>query len=370
MDDFIARRARPQIFNLKPYVAGKPIAEVKRELGLNDVIKMASNENPLGPAPLAVKAVMGQLRDMHFYPDSSCYELREKLASRLQINSDCLIVGNGSDEILKIIAETFLNFGDEVILPQPTFSEYEFCATVMGAVCRPVPLVNNTHDLTGMLDGVNAKTKLIFICNPNNPTGTVLSATALAEFMDRVPRDILVVIDEAYSEYVENPAFCSGQVLLGKRPQTIILRTFSKLYGLAALRLGYGISSPAIISALSRVREPFNVNSLAQSAGMAALDDEEHIAKSRRLNRSGKDYLYQALAALGLDYTLTEANFIFIDTGQDARQVFQGMLKKGVIIRSCDVFGCPTAIRVTIGTTEQNQRFITALQAVLQEFEG
>lgn len=198
----------------------------------------------------------------------------------------------------------------------------------------------------------------------------MVSATALAEFMDKVPPDILIVVDEAYSEYVENPAYCSGQVFLGNRPQSIILRTFSKLYGLAALRLGYGISSPAIISALGRIREPFNVNSLAQHAGMAALDDEEHIANSLRLNRSGKDYLYQALAGLGLNYTPTEANFIFVDTGQDARQVFQGMLKKGVIIRSCDVFGCPTAIRVTIGTAEQNMRFIAALQSVLQEIEG
>ncbi|MGI6435793.1 MAG: histidinol-phosphate transaminase [Syntrophomonadaceae bacterium] len=370
MDDFIARRARPQIFNLKEYVAGKPIAEVKRELGLDDVIKMASNENPLGPSPLAIQAVMEHLGEMHFYPDGSCRDLKEKLASRLQINPDCLIIGNGSDEILKLIATAFINPGDEVILPQPTFSEYEFCATVMGAVCRPVPLVNNTHDLTGMLGAINAKTKLIFICNPNNPTGTVVSAAALDEFMDRVPQDILVVIDEAYSEYVENPDYGSGQLLLGKRPQTIILRTFSKLYGLAALRLGYGIGNPAIISALGRVKEPFNVNSLAQHAGMAALDDEKHIAQSLGLNRSGKDYLYQALAALGLAYTPTEANFIFVDTGQDAGQVFQGMLRLGVIIRSCDVFGCPTAIRVTIGTAEQNQRFVAALQSVMQEIKG
>jgi histidinol-phosphate aminotransferase len=370
MDDFIDRQARPQIFNLKPYVPGKPIEEVKRELGLTDVIKMASNENPLGPAPLAKQAIIEHLGDMHIYPDSSYRDLKAKLALRLQVDTDCVAVGNGSDEILKMLAEAFLNPGDEVILPHPTFSEYEFVSTVMGAKCIQVPLLNNTHDLKAMLECVSPRTKIIFICNPNNPTGTMVTGEALSGFINRLSRDVLLVIDEAYSEYVESPEYRSAQALLEKRPQTIVLRTFSKLYGLAALRLGYGISSPAIISTLERVREPFNVNSLAQYAGMAALDDAEHIAESLRLNRCGKAYLYQVLAGLGLEYTPTEANFIFIDTGRDAGMVFRGMLKKGVIIRSCESFGCPTSIRVTVGTPEQNQRFIKALQSVLQEIEG
>jgi len=370
MDDFIARQARPQIFNLKPYVPGKPIDEVKRELGLTDVIKMASNENPLGAAPLAKQAIMKYLDDIHLYPDSSCYDLKAKLASKLNIGPDCIAVGNGSDEILKMLAEAFINPDDEVILPYPTFSEYEFVGTVMGAKCIKVPLRNNTHDLKAMLEHVNPRTKVIVICNPNNPTGTIVSGQALREFAKELPQDVLLVVDEAYSEYVDHPDYESAQGILGYRPQTMVLRTFSKLYGLAALRLGYGISSPEIIQTLEKVREPFNVNSLAQYAGMAALDDVEHMASSLELNRSGKAYLYQALAEMGLNYTPTEANFIFIDLGRDAGMVFRNMLNKGVIIRSCESFGCPTCIRVTIGTMEQNQRFIQALQAVLQEIEG
>lgn len=367
MDGFVASKARPQIFDLKEYVPGKPIAEVKAELGLADVIKMASNENPLGPSPLAINNVKRYLEEMNIYPDGSCRELKDRLASHLEVNPDTLIIGNGSDEILKLIASTFLNPGDEVILARPTFSEYEFCATVMGAACRIIPLIENTNDLNGMQAAINAATKIIFICNPNNPTGTIVSGTALARFLDEVPDDILVVIDEAYREYVDSVSFQSGQVFLSNKPQIIVLRTFSKIYGLAALRLGYGIGHPSVISALNRVKEPFNINSLAQWAGIAALDDEEHITKSLALNRNGKDYLYRALADMGLAYTPTQANFIFIETGQDAEKVFHGMLRHGVIIRSCVTFGCPTAIRVTIGTSEQNRRFIAALKSVFRE---
>jgi len=370
MDDFIARRARAQVFNLKPYVPGKPIDEVKRELGLTDVIKMASNENPLGPAPLAKQAIIEHLDDIHIYPDSYCFELKAMLAARLNIGPECIAIGNGSDEILKMLAEAFINPGDEVILAYPTFAEYELVSTVMGANCIKVPLRNNTHDLPAMLEQVSPGTKLVFICNPNNPTGTIVSRQALGEFVRELPRDVLLVVDEAYSEYVDHPDYESAQAMLGQRPQTIVLRTFSKIYGLAALRLGYGISSPEIINTLERVREPFNVNSLAQYAGMAALDDVDHIALSLELNRSGKAYLYQALAEMGLNYTPTQANFIFIDLGRDAGTVFLNMLNKGVIVRSCESIGCPTSIRVTIGTMEQNRRFIQALKAVLQEIEG
>ncbi len=367
MDAFISRQIRPQVFDLKEYIAGKPIAEVQRELGLDDVIKMASNENPLGPSPLAIQALTEKLKELHFYPDSSCRDLREKLAAHLGVDNNSLIIGNGSDEILKLIATAFLNPGDEVIVPQPTFAEYEFCATLMGAISRPVPLINNTHDLDGTLAAISPKTKLIFICNPNNPTGTMVSASALTEFVDQVPPEIVLIFDEAYAEYVEDPAYGSGQLFMDKRPQTIVLRTFSKIYGLAALRLGYGISNPAIISVLNRVKEPFNVNAMAQQAGIAALDDKKHLAQSLTLNRRGKEYLCQALQAMGLCYTKTQANFIFIETSQDANRIFMEMLKRGVIIRSCASFGCPTAIRVTIGTAAQNLRFITALQEVMQE---
>lgn len=369
MQDFINRQARPQIFNLQPYVPGKPIEEVKRQLGLTDVIKMASNENPLGPSPLARRAIIEHLDNVHIYPDSNYFDLKAKLAANLNIASECIAVGNGSDEILKMLAETFVVNDDEVILPCPTFSEYEFVSTIMGATCVRVPLEDNCYNLNAMLKCVNTKTKIVFICNPNNPTGTVVPGQELREFITQLPAEVLLVVDEAYSEYVENPAFVGAQAFLQARPQTIVLRTFSKLYGLAALRLGYGISSPEIIAALERVREPFNVNGLAQYAGMAALDDTEHIARSLETNRVGKAFLYKELKALGLRYAPTEANFIFVDVGRDAGEVFRGMLNKGVIIRSCQSFGCPTSIRVTIGTMEQNRRFITALEMVLKEIE-
>lgn len=370
MNNFIKRRARPQIFDLASYAPGKPIEEVKRELGLSDVIKMASNENPLGPSPLARRAIIQHLDDMHIYPDSNYFDLKSKLAVNLNIASDCITVGNGSDEILKMLAEAFIVNGDEVILPCPTFSEYEFVATIMGASCIRVPILENRYDLDAMLERVNTKTKVVFICNPNNPTGTMLSGRDLMGFIDQLPAEVLLVVDEAYSEYVESAEYMSAQAFLRQRPQTIVLRTFSKLYGLAALRLGYGISSPEVIAALERVREPFNVNSLAQYAGMAALDDTEHIQQSLATNRLGKVYLYQQLQTLGLTYSPTQANFILIDVGRDAAEVFRGMLNKGVIIRSCQSFGCPTSIRVTIGTMEQNRRFIAALETVLKGIEG
>lgn len=370
MKNFVARNARPQIFNLAPYVPGKPIEEVERELGLTDVIKMASNENPLGPSPLAKKAIIAHLNDMHIYPDSNYFELRHRLAADLKLAPECIAVGNGSDEVLKMLAEAFINSGDNVILPQPTFSEYQFVSTIMGASCIKVPLQDNYYDLDAMLGCVTSRTKMVFICNPNNPTGTLISGEKLKAFSTRLPEEVLLVVDEAYSEYVESQDFASAQTILPDRPQTIILRTFSKLYGLAALRLGYGISSKEIIAALGRVREPFNVNGLAQYAGMAALDDREHITRSLETNRVGKAFLYEELQALGLKYAPSQANFIFVDVGRDAGEVFRGMLNKGVIIRSCQNFGCPTAIRVTIGTPEQNCRFIKALQSVLQETEG
>lgn len=370
MENYVARQARPPIFKLAPYVPGKPIEEVQRELGLTDVIKMASNENPLGPSPMAKDAISQHLDDMHIYPDSNYFELRKKLAAKLNLTSDCIVTGNGSDEVLKMLAEAFINSGEEVIVPRPTFSEYEFVATIMGASCIKVPLQGNDYDLDSMLERVTSRTKAVFICNPNNPTGTMVREEDLRAFSRRLPDEVLLVVDEAYGEYVQSADFVSAQTLLCERPQTIVLRTFSKLYGLAALRLGYGISSPEVIAALERVREPFNVNSLAQYAGMAALDDVGHIAQSLENNRAGKAFLYEKLNALGLKYAPSEANFIFVDVGRDAGEVFRGMLNKGVIIRNCQSFGCATAIRVTIGTPEQNQRFINALQSVLQETEG
>ncbi|HQA07885.1 MAG TPA: histidinol-phosphate transaminase [Syntrophomonadaceae bacterium] len=366
MSTFVENRARSAIFNLKPYVPGKPIEEVKRELGVEDIIKMASNENPLGPSPLAQKAAASILGQLHVYPDSNCYELKKKLSQCFNLPSTSILIGNGSDEILKLVAETFLNPGEQVVLPQPTFSAYEFTAKIMDGTCAAVPLADFTHDLPAMLQAVNEQTKLIYICNPNNPTGTIVTRSQVDEFMEQIPDDILVVFDEAYYEYVDSPEYVSGLRYLQSGKNVIVCRTFSKIYGLAALRIGYAFTTPEIASAIERVTDPFNVNSVAQVAALAALDDIEHLQNSQELNQKGKQFLYEQLDALGITYIPTQANFILIDTGQDCRRVFQGLLQQGVIVRPGDIFGYPTFIRVTIGAPAENARFINSLRSVLE----
>lgn len=366
MDTFIKQKARPEIFNLKPYVPGKPIEEVKRELGIDDIIKLASNENPLGPSPKAVEAIKDTLSNLQIYPDSNNYNLKRKLVSLTKHDERGIVVGNGSDELLKLIAEAFLNPGDEVIFADPSFSEYEFTATIMGAKSIKVPVTNFKHDLEAMLDAITDKTKIIYICNPNNPTGTVVTEADLDKFMDLVPNDVLIVFDEAYFEYVDNPDYISGLKYVNAGRNAIVLRTFSKIYGLAGLRIGYGLTTVEIAGAIERVTEPFNVNLLAQVAATVALDDTEHLENSRKMNQAGKEYLYQEFAAMGLKYVETEANFIFVDVGQDCKEVFNKLLRLGVIIRTGDIFGYPTFIRVTIGSLEENQRFINGLKKAME----
>lgn len=365
MNNFIEKKARREVFALQPYTPGKPVEEVKRELGIEDVIKMASNENPLGPSPRAVEAIQGMLPMLHFYPDSNCFYLRQRLAEFLQVGENQLLIGNGSDEILKLVAETFLNPGDAVIIAQPTFSEYAFTTTIMGAVCRYVPLKEFKHDLNAILDAVDEHTKIIYLCNPNNPTGTIVTREEVEAFMERVPGDILVIFDEAYYEYVESPDFVSGLEYLRQGRPVVVLRTFSKIYGLAALRVGYGVTTAEIAAAVERVTEPFNVNTLAQIGAQAALDDEKHVRTSQDVNSAGKQYIYAELERMGLYYIPTEANFIFLDTGRNCQEVFARLLQRGVIIRTGDAFGHPTFIRVTVGTPQENQRFIKALREVL-----
>jgi histidinol-phosphate aminotransferase len=366
MQDFIGARARQEIFKLKPYIPGKPIDEVKRELGLDDIIKMASNENPLGPSPRALEAITKILPEIYLYPDANCYNLKQRLAAIYNMPETSILIGNGSDELLKLLAETFLNRGDQVIFAQPTFSEYEFVSLIMGAECIKVPLINFTHDLDAVLDAITPQTKIIFLCNPNNPTGTIVNALQMQDFMERVGDDILVVFDEAYCEYAESPAFSSGLDYVRAGHNAVVFRTFSKIYGLAALRVGYAFTTPAIAHAVERVMEPFNVNTLAQVGALAALDDQAHVQNSQQLNHQGKAYLYAELTRLGLQYIPTEANFIFFDCGMNCQTVFQGLLQQGVIVRTCDHFGYPEYIRVTVGKPEDNQRFISSLEKVLR----
>jgi len=365
MSEFIKNKARPQIFNLKPYVPGKPIEEVQRELGIDDIIKLASNENPLGPSPLGQKAFSEVVDKLHIYPDANCFRLKQKLSRMLDCNPQDLLVGNGSDELLKLLAETFLNPGDEIIFAQPSFAEYEFTATIMGATSVKVPLIDFKHDLNAMLAAITPRTKMLYICNPNNPTGTIVTAEEIDSFMSRVPQDVLIIFDEAYYEYVESPSYASGIKYVKEGRNAVVLRTFSKIYGLAALRVGYGVTTPDIAAAVERVTEPFNVNTPAQVAAAAALDDKEHLEQSRKVNQAGKKYLYEEFEKLQLKYLKTDANFIFVDTGKDSQEVFQELLKKGVIIRSGDIFGYPTYIRVTVGSEKENVRFIEGLKKIL-----
>jgi histidinol-phosphate aminotransferase len=358
--------ARRTVFSISPYVPGKPIEEVQREFGVFDVIKMASNENPLGPSPLAVEAMRGCLSEVGFYPDGNCYYLKQDLAASLGCSEDQLIIGNGSDEILKMIAETFLNPGEEVVFAHPSFSEYEFVSRIMDATPVAVPVDDSfTHDLKKIAAKISGRTKLVFICNPNNPTGTIVTGNDLEAFLDAVPEHVLVVLDEAYHEYVTDPAYPDSLSYVKEGRRLIFLRTFAKIYGLAGLRIGYGVSSSGVISLINRVKEPFNVNYLAQEAARAALRDTDHLRRSRELVESGKGFMYEALDGLGLKYVPTEGNFIFMDTGADSRELFPALLREGVIVRTGDIFGYPNFIRVTIGTPEQNQRFIQVLQKVL-----
>ena len=369
MNEFVRNKARREIFGLKTYVPGKPIEDVQRELGIFDVIKMASNENPLGPSSKAVQAINANIERINYYPDGNCYSLKERLAGLYDLDSSSILIGNGSDELLRLIAETFIDRGDEVILCQPTFSEYEFTAAVMGACCIKTGLKDYHHDLVAMWQAITDKTKIIYICNPNNPTGTMLGRAEMEDFMLHIPRDILVVFDEAYCEYADQDKFISGMEFIKAGRNVMVLKTFSKIYGLAGLRVGYALTIPEIAGAVKKVSEPFNVNLLGQAAALAALDDQQHLQMSQEVNNQGKRFLYDAFKTLGLDYIPTQANFIFIDTGKDCREVSVRMQHKGVIIRPCDSFGYPNHIRVTIGTLEYNQRFIETLSKVLQEMK-
>ncbi len=368
MSEELKHLTRGALAGIKPYVPGKPIEEVEREYGLRDVIKLASNENPLGPGPLAVESLREAVTKVHLYPDGSCHYLREELAAHLGLEPKNIIVGNGSDEILKLLAETFISAGDEAVMANPTFSEYDFCVTLMGGRSVKVPLdADFRHWPEAMVEAITPRTKLLFICNPNNPTGTIVSGDEIRELVSRLPDHVLVVFDEAYYEYVDDPGYLSGMELVKSgRNNVLVLRTFSKIYGLAGLRVGYGLGHEDLISWINRAREPFNVNAPAQVAARAALKDQAHVQKSKDMNSREKEYLYGQFKELGLSYVPTQANFVFADLKTDCRKVFRRMLEQGVIIRTGDIFGHDTFIRVTIGTREQNQRFIETLEEVLK----
>ena len=327
---------------------------------------MASNENALGPSSYAIAAIESAIGKINLYPDGGAFILKNQLAQHLGVGEENIILGNGSDEIIRMIAETFLNEDEEVIFAEPGFIIYRLAAVVMKGKCISVPLKNYTHDLEAIFQAINERTKLIFIANPNNPTGTMVEAVKVASFMKRVPQNVIVIFDEAYYEYVDRNDFPETIDYIREGRNVITLRTFSKVYGLAGLRIGYGIAREEFIRGMNKVRQPFNVNSLAQVAALAALEDKEHVRKSRRANSEGKEFLYREFARMKITYVPSQANFVLVDVGIDGDEVSRKLLKEGIIVRSMKMYNLPNFIRLTIGKMEENQKFITALDKAIK----
>lgn len=356
---------KPTVVGLPIYQPGKPISEVQREYGLEDVIKLASNENPFGYSPQVRTAIEAALPSLPIYPDGAFRELGAALASFYGVAEDQIIVGNGSDELVSMITRAYLQPGTETVMADPTFPRYKTNALIEGAKVIEISCRDGRHDLANMLAAVNDRTRVVWICNPNNPTGCIVTKDELEDFLRHVPPNVLVVADEAYYEYVTDKTYPDTLALLPQYPNLIVLRTFSKIYGLAALRIGYGIAHPDVLDPLQRVREPFNVNHLAQVAALAALSDQTFVSQCRAKNREGMEQILQGLERLGLGAYPSEANFLLVHLNRPAGPVFEGLLRRGVIVRSGDALGIPASLRVTIGSREQNERFLTALEEVL-----
>ncbi|MEK7294347.1 MAG: histidinol-phosphate transaminase [Nitrospirota bacterium] len=354
-------KVHSDIASLSPYVPGKPIEELQRELGLSHIVKLASNENPLGPSPKALAVLGDAARTLHRYPDGGAFRLRNALADRWKVSLDQVILGNGSDEIIGMLARAFLSPGDEAVMADNTFVIYRMEVTAAHGVPVVVPLADGRHDLAAMAKAITPRTRLLFVCNPNNPTGTMVSAADVDALMAKVPAHVIVVFDEAYCEYARDPHFPDSLGYVRRECNAIVLRTFSKIYGLAGLRIGYGVTTAEIAGYLNRVRPPFNANSLAQRAALAALGDEEHVAKSRTMNQTEMAGVRAGLVALGLRPLPSEANFLYFDAGRDGRALFEALLREGVIVRHIE----GTNLRVTIGLPEENRQFLQALKQVL-----
>ncbi len=355
------------IRDLIPYPPGKPMEELKRELGISDVIKMASNENALGPSPRAEEAVRAVAGRLHIYPDGSCWYLKEALARRFGCKMEEIVVGNGSNELIELLVRVFVRPGENVVTSFPSFLMYQKMVQAMGGENRVVPLKDFTHDLRAILEAVDPHTRIIFLDNPNNPTGSVLSREAIEEFLGTLPPDCLVVLDEAYMEFADPDSTVSGTAFLGEDERVVTLRTFSKAYGLGGLRLGYGIMAASLTGLLERVRQPFNVNAVAQAAGLAALEDKEHLEATLAMVEEGKRFFSTELPRLGAVVFPSHTNFILVDLGREAKGIYEAMLRQGVIIRPMTAYGFPNHVRITIGRAEENRRCLAALEKALQE---
>ncbi|MEO5358144.1 MAG: histidinol-phosphate transaminase [Nitrospirae bacterium YQR-1] len=355
-------RAPKHVTEINPYVPGKPIEELERELGIKNSIKLASNENPLGPSPMAVAELQMFIPSLNRYPDGGSYRLISALSNHLNVRPEELIVGHGSNELLDIAARTFMQPSDEAVMGHPSFVVYRNCTQKVNAVPVSVALTpDKRHDLRAMAAKITQKTKIVFIANPNNPTGTIVTRDEFDAFMENLRDDILVVVDEAYFEYVQDSRNADSMKHFRAGKTILILRTFSKIHGLAGLRIGYGIAAPEIINEMNKVREPFNTNTLAQAAAVAALADKAHVARSVTANEDGKQFLYNELSKMSVNFTKTETNFLYIDLKKDAKEVYKKMLQKGMIVRPMG----ESSLRVTIGLQVENEAFVRIFKEVM-----
>ncbi len=371
-------KSRADIQGLRPYQPGKPIDELAREFGLNasDIVKLASNENPTGPSEKAIAAMQGEMRELTRYPDGNGFDLKQALCKKLSvgdidIHPNNITLGNGSSDILDFIVTCFVSENDEVVFSQHAFAIYGLVTKIQGGTCNVVPAKHYGHDLDAMAAAISDKTRLVFVTNPNNPTGTWLTQAEIAAFMAKVPADVVVVLDEAYFEYVNEVEYCNGLTLVAQHPNLVVTRTFSKAYGLASLRVGYGISSPELADLMNRVRPPFNVNSLALAAAVATLDDDDYVAESKAVNDAGMAFLTAAFDDLGLPYIPSVGNFISFEIPAagviHAAKVNEKLLAMGVIIRPVANYEMPNHLRVSIGTLRENEIFIAALTKILAD---
>jgi histidinol-phosphate aminotransferase len=366
--DFISLAA-PGVQHLNPYLPGKPAEELEREMGLSGVVKLASNENPLGPPPKALAAMQAVMSGVALYPDSGGYRLKKAIAEHYSVAMEQITLGNGSNDVLELLARAFLTPEDEVIYSEYAFVVYSLVAQAVGAKAVVTEADNWGHGLGAMLKAINAKTRMVFIANPNNPTGTWLDTASLIAFLDAVPDSVLVVLDEAYTEYVTHESFPDGLSLLARYPNLIVTRTFSKAFGLAGLRVGFAVSNAQVANILSRVRQPFNVNSLALAAAEAALSDQAHLEETIATNTEGMALFEKRLPELGIAFIPSVGNFITIDLGQNALPIYQAMLEQGVIVRPVANYGMPNHLRISIGKAEENEKCLCVLASVVEKLE-
>jgi histidinol-phosphate aminotransferase len=362
-------RIPDNIAALKPYPPGKPLEELEREYGITDSIKLASNENPLGSSPMALQAIVNHLENLRRYPDGSGFYLKQRLSEQLALVESSIVLGNGSNEIIDLLIRTFVRPGEEVLMSEPTFLVYQLMTQAVGGRVIKVPQVSFAHDLEQMADACTPRTRVVFLDNPNNPSGTVIKREHFENFRNKVPEDILIVIDEAYIEFADPASTISGLDYLDGVPAVITLRTFSKIYGLAGLRIGYGVMPPEVADYVNRVRQPFNVNSLAQVAALAALDDTSFLKETQKAVREGLGFLLRELAKMQIPTLPTQTNFFLIEVGHDARRVYEAMLRRGVIVRAMNAYGLDRYIRISVGRPEENRRFIAALKEVMAELD-